>query len=255
MAGGDEKMLAELGRYATPKDVNDARRAAAERISKGDIRAPRPADDAPPEQLAEWRKAQGIPEKHTDYKLELKDGLVVGEADKPLLDSFLQSQHAKDATPAEVNRSVSWYFEHQAAQIEARDNADAEYRSNQEEILRKDMGADFKRNVRIVNEFLQTAPPGVAEKIMGGRDHNGRLFAADAGVISWLTNLALERNPIASVVSGSGPAAIAAMETELAGLTKQMGDPKSDYWKKGEVGAKLQERYRQLVTAKGAQRG
>lgn len=254
MAGGDDKMLAELGRYDSPKAVNDARRAAALRIEKGDIRPPRPADDAPPEQLAEWRKGRGIPETHEGYKLELGEGVVVGEADKPLLESFLKSMHGKDATPAEVNRAAAWYFEQQEAQREARENADAEYRAEQEEILRKDMGADFRRNVRIVNEFLQGAPPGVAEKIMGGRDHTGRLFAADAAVISWLTNLALERNPIASVVSGSGPAAIAAMETELAGLEKMMGDQKSEYWK-GPKAAANQERYRQLITAKGAQRG
>lgn len=256
MAGGDEKRLAKLGRYASPTAVAEALRNAEERLSKGDFKIAKPeGDDATPEKLAEWRKGQGIPETHDKYELKLPQGVVVGEADKPLLDGFLKSMHGQDATPGEVNRAVSWYFEQQEAQRQATLEADQTYKDQNIELLQKEMGADFKRNMRLVGEFLKDAPEGVAEKIMGGRGPDGRLFAADAKVISWLTNMALEKNPIASVMGGGGSAAVQALETELAGLEKQMGDPKSDYWKKGEVGQKLQARYRELTAAKGAAAG
>src|SRR3546814_3644725 len=49
---------------------------------------------ATPEQIAEWRKEQGIPEKPEDYDLKFDNGLVIGEADKPLVAEFLKASHA-----------------------------------------------------------------------------------------------------------------------------------------------------------------
>ena len=224
MAGGDAKRLAELGRYSSPQAVDDARRAAAERIAKGELKPPKPGEGATPEQVAEWRKSQGIPESPDKY--EMPKGLVVGDADKPFVEGFLKTMHDQDATPGEVQRALGWWQQHQEAQRTATLEADQTFKDQNVQALQKEMGADFKRNMTVVGQFLKEAPEGVSETLMGARGPDGRLLAANAKFIGWLTNMALEKTP------------------------KMMGDTTSDYWKKGETGAKLQERYRVLTNAK-----
>jgi hypothetical protein len=248
MAGGDAKRLAELQRYTSPQAVDDARRAAAERISKGDLRQPKPEGaEATPEKLAEWRKAQGIPEAPDKY--EMPKGLVVGDADKPIVDGFLKTMHEQDATPGEVQRALGWWQAHQEAQREAMLEADSTYRDQNVEALQREMGPEFRRNMKMAEEFLKDTPAGVYDAIGKARGPDGRLLFANAQVLSWFTNMALAKNPQAAVMGMTGPAANAAMETEISGLEKQMGDFNSDYHK-GPNRDKLQARYRELITAR-----
>lgn len=86
-AGGDEKLMKFLERYNSPKAVVGALVDARKLISQGVNRPPKA--DATPEEVAAWRAENGIPEKPDGYEVSLPDGFVIGEADKPVVDSFL----------------------------------------------------------------------------------------------------------------------------------------------------------------------
>mgnify|MGYP000100175251 CR=1 FL=1 len=45
------------------------------------------------EELAEYRKANNIPEAPDKYDLTFDSGLVIGKEDKPIVDSFLKYAH------------------------------------------------------------------------------------------------------------------------------------------------------------------
>src|SRR5688572_23894721 len=85
LAGEDKKTLERLGRMASPADLLKSYRALEQKISAGELKKGLP-ENATPEQVAEWRREQGLPEKPEGYleNLSLPDGVVLGEADKPM---------------------------------------------------------------------------------------------------------------------------------------------------------------------------
>src|SRR3546814_8605810 len=87
---------------------------------------------ATPEQIAEWRKEQGIPEKPEDYDLKFDNGLVIGEADKPLVAEFLKASHATNVTPAQAKAQIAAYYAIQEQQQAARAEKDDEIRRSEE---------------------------------------------------------------------------------------------------------------------------
>lgn len=242
-AGGDEKLMKRLERYNSPKAVVDALVAAQAKISQG-VKQPLKAD-ATPEEVAAWRAENGIPEKPDGYEVSLPDGFVIGEADKPVVDSFLERMHGKNVPPDVVNEALGWYYQEQAQQMEAQAEADLDFRGKGQEELREEYGADYRRNVRIA---LEVVPEDIKDEFLGGRLADGTMIGDNPAVIRWLSGMARQINPLATVVPGTGTNAMQAMETELAGLRAKMPDKNSDYWK-GPNASKNQERYRELVAA------
>jgi len=245
-AKGDEKLAKRLARYSSVDSALEALVAAQDKIAKGEHKTPLGAD-ATPEEIAAFRAANGIPEKPEDYKIELADNLVVGEADKPLVDAFLKEiAHPGNMPPGEANKVLSWYFAQQEAAAEERTQLDFNAKEQGEEALREEWGSEFKLNKNLIIGMLDSAPDGVGDSILSARTADGTPLASHPATLRWLADMAREINPVATVVPGSGTNAAQTIETELAGLTKMMGDKNSEYWK-GPLADKNQERYRQLI--------
>lgn len=246
-ANGDEKMLKRLQRYSSPSAAIDALFEAQTRISKGDL-LPSLKENATPEEISDYRVAHGIPAEPAGYEISLPNGLVIGEADRPLVDEFLTKAHASNMHPAQVNEALGWYFDRAEQARIAQEARDTESRMATEDELRAEFGPDYRVNVKIANEMLDNAPGGLKNKLLAGRMADGTLIGNNPDVIRWLTTLSRELNPIGTVVPGSGTNAVQAVETEMASLKQMMGDHKSEYWK-GPMAPKHQARYKQLVEA------
>lgn len=243
----DPAIVKRLERYGSPKAALDALFAAQKKISSGELKsALKP--DATPEERAAWRADNGIPEAPTEYDTNLTNGLVIGEADKPIVDGFLKAAHEANMHPTQVKQSLEWYFTEQERQQTEMAARDQESRMKSEDELRAEFGPDYRRNLKIAHELIGSAPGDIKDRLLGGRMADGTPIGNDPNVIRWLVGLSRELNPVATVVPGSGTNAVQAVETELAGLRKMMGDNKSDYWK-GGMAAKHQARYRELTTA------
>lgn len=247
-AKGDEKLEKRLARYSSVEAALDAMLAAQNKIASGALKEGKPAD-ATPEQLAEWRAQNGIPEKPEDYKIELSDGRTMGEDDKAFVDGFLKYAHESDMTPAQVNKAVEWYQQAQEQQILARQQADAAFHEEAVNTMREEWGSEYKLNVNLIGNLLDGAPEGVKDNVLGARLANGTALGDDPATLRWLASLAREVNPVATVVPGSGGNAVQAIETEIANIEKLMGDRNSEYWK-GPTANKMQSRYRDLIEAK-----
>lgn len=246
-ANGDEKTLKRLQRYASPSAAIDALFEAQTRISKGDL-LPSLKENATPEEISDYRVAHGIPAEPAGYEINLPNGLVIGEADRPLVDEFLAKAHGSNMHPAQVNEALGWYFDRAEQARVAQEARDTESRMMTEDELRAEFGPDYRINVKIANEMLDGAPGDLKTKLLAGRLADGTLIGNNPDVIRWLSKLSREMNPIGTVVPGSGTNAVQAVETEMAGLKKLMGDRNSEYWK-GPLAPKNQARYKQLVEA------
>lgn len=246
IAKGDEKLEKRLARYTSVDSMAEALIAAQNKIASGSLRSVLPSD-ATPEQLAEWRAENGIPEAPEAYDVALPDGLVIGEEDKPIVDEYLKAAHAANLTPQQVKTNLAWYFEQQEKQIEIQNQSDYNAKESGEEVLREVWGTEAKLNKNLVKGLIASAPGDVPDQILGARLADGTPLGSHPDTLRWLADIARQINPVATVVPGAGTNAAQAIETELAGLQEQMKDKTSNYWK-GPTAEKLQQRYRDLIT-------
>lgn len=244
-AGGDADMAKLAQRYATPSDVMKALKAAQTKISSGQMTT-KLGENPTEEELATFRKENGIPEKPEAYEVKLPNGVVLGDQDAPLADGFKGAAHAANLSATQFNKVMDWYFGEQTKQQEALAEGDTQFRQQTEDTLRNEWGGEYRGNVQAVNNLLALAPDGVAQRLLGGRMADGSMVANDPAVIKWLHGLARELNPAASALPPGMPATTASVTSRIAEIEKVMREDQGAYWKD----QKMQEEYRALLGAK-----
>lgn len=217
-AGEDAKKLKLLQRYQSPTAALDALFAAQQKIRSGEVVTP-PPENATPEQLSTWRKENGLPVEPKDYFANLPQGLVIGEQDMPIYESFaaevLQKHNLPPAVAADL---VTWYNkfndENEAAQVER----DFATRQQFEDELRNDWGPEYRANANIAKAVVQLAPPEVGQALMGARLPDGTPLGNHPGVMKWLTQIGREINPAGTILPGGAGSSAKNVETEIAEL-------------------------------------
>lgn len=247
LAAGDDKFRKRLDRFDSPEALARSYRELENKVRSGSIKAPLGAD-ATPEQVAEWRKENGVPDEPTGYEVKLPNGVVFGDADKPAVDSFLTHAHGKNWGQDQVNEALEWYASHQDSVLAQQQAADDAFNAEGQEQLREVWGADFKRNLNALQNLLAGAPDGMADRLLLGRTADGRLVGDDPAVLQYLVGLAREINPTATLVP-AGQDQMKGLETRIGEIETLMRDSHSPYWNDRE-GPKIQAEYRELITAR-----
>jgi len=244
MAKGDAKVLQRLQRYASPEALSDALINAQDRISKGDLK-PVLKKDSTPEQIAEWRAANGIPDKPEGY--DLGKGVKVSEEAKVLLDRYLPIAHAANMTPDQVKANLGFIAAMNKADNEAQAQRDVELEDVGEETLRAEWGGEYKRNITFINNLLDgAATPEFKDKLLGGRLADGTPIGSDPTALRFLMGLALVQNPTGTLVPGFNNNPVQGVEEEIAKIDKVMREDRATYNKD----EKMQARYRELLEAR-----
>ena len=239
------KTLAALKRYNSPNDVAKALRAAQVKLSDGTVKAALPKD-ATPEQVAEWRKENGIPETPDKYDLGLPSGVVLADGDKALLDAWVTKVHGVNASPDVVKAGAAALIElrdAQAASFQQRDKAD---QAAFEDEMRAEWGADYRGNVEAVKLMLNHGGEDLFSVIAGARGPDGKGLANNPVVVRWLASHAREMGFVQGTVVPAGGDLGKGIEDEIAGLEKRMADDMPG-WRKD---TKAQARYMQLLGAR-----
>jgi hypothetical protein len=252
-AAGDPKVKAKLDRYTTPADLAKAYRSMEAKLSSGELKStvPFPEKGTHAEQQA-WRQAQGVPDRPEDYKIELKNGMVVGEADKPIVDEFTKRAHELNWTPKQVSDVLQFYYDRQDAQTQQLNELDAQRKLSAEDTLRAELGNEYRATVNMVNNYL-SADPDFAERLLGGRLADGTRIADDPAFIKWMANQVREINPLAALVP-AGADQVRTVSDRKASLEAMMGDRNSEYWK-GPKAEAMQAEYRAILEAQDRARG
>jgi hypothetical protein len=202
MAGDDAAFLKRLARFPDEATFAKSFRSLEQKLSSGEYVKPL-SPTATPEEKATWRKENGLPEKPEAYVegLALPSGLVIGEAEKPVVAELAAVAHESNLDPKAFNGLVAKYYEIQDKQRQAQEDADVAFKLESEDVLRKDwQGPDFRRNLTAVNNLISTWPEGLASAVLAGRDPNGRKLGDNPAFIRQLATLALELNPAATLV-------------------------------------------------------
>lgn len=250
LAGGDAEFRKRLERFADEGQFAKSYRSLEQKLSSGEYKRQLP-EGASDEEKATWRKEHGIPEKPEGYleKLSLPDGLVIGEADKPIVAEFAAAALDGDVNPAQLSKMVAKYYEIQDAQKALQEDNDAKFKQESEDVLRSEwQGAEYRQNLTAVNNLIATWPGGLATELLAARSPEGKKLGDNPVLIKQLAQLARELNPAATLVPAGTSDAGKGVTDRLNELKTLMGDSRSEYWR-GPKSEALQEEYRQLLDA------
>lgn len=247
MSGGDEAVQKAISRYGSPQGVAKALKSAQEKISQGAAKADDPPEDEA--ELAKWREQKGIPESAEGYLDKLPDGLVIGDEDKELVSSFLETAHKHNRPPEEVAEYLNWYYETQAQTIEQRKEADAQYRQESKDELHSEWGDEYTANINLTRAAFAETSDDFRKSVLNARLPDGSKLGDSVEGLKWLSDLGRQLNPSATVLPSDGRGGLSSIQDEIAEIEKKMANKSSDYWK-GPGAEKMQARYRDLVDAR-----
>lgn len=133
LAGDDVEALALLNKYTDPQQGMKAWRSAIAKISEGG-KIKIPGENATAEELAEYAKATGVPEKIEDYKITAKpvDGYTPTEGDKAVVETIKTKVHemlaqGAGARPEQIiNFATQMYYDLTVQQMAATEERAAE---------------------------------------------------------------------------------------------------------------------------------
>lgn len=184
-AGGDEATLNMLKRFKSLSGVAKALKDAQDTIRSGKVKQvmPDPSDE---KAMAEWRKGEGIPPDPAGYKLPETVIKRMVDEDKPILSTFMDFAHKKNARPDVVEIASEWYVEMAEAAQTAQIEKDNTYKTEAEDLLRKDWShGEYKANTTMAKRWVE-AIPGLGENALAIRDPvSGKRLGDLPEFISW----------------------------------------------------------------------
>jgi len=120
--------------------------------------------------------------------------------------------------------------------------------------LNAEWGGNYRTHKNKVESLLDMyAPTGFKDKLLSARLSDGTAFFNDPNAWKFLSAMALQLDPITTLVSGSGDQA-GAVSDEIAKIEKFMGSNRKDYNKDAAMQARLLKLYeaREKLSAKGS---
>jgi len=256
-SAGDEaqykKELRRLEKVNDPSQIYTSYREMENTwASRGLVKVP--SKDSTPEEIAEFRKQLGVPDKPEAYfdNTKIADGFVLGDEDRAELNPFVEEMHKAGASQGVVDVAINKYLEVKENQEAMQEEADFEFRSEAQKMLKEEFGPGYKRMTQNVATLFSSAPGGadanndeaLFARMLGGRMADGTMIGNDPDFIRWASTLAHEINPIMSVVEdadGGGRSA----EQELKEISQFRRKNRAEY----NRDEKMQARERELITA------
>lgn len=231
LAGDDKELAKTLARYTDEAAFGKAHRALLSKMSSGELKKALP-EGATPEEKATWRKENGIPENEVGYveQLALPNGLVLGEADKPIVAEFAKAALEGNVDPKQFNGLVAKYYAIQDQQRAALEVADATFKQQSEDALRDVWkGPEFRQNLTAIQNMMAGWPEGLATRVLAGRTPDGRKLGDDPAFVRQLAGLARELNPAATLVPAGTTDANKGVADRLAEIRKFRSDNPDKY--------------------------
>jgi hypothetical protein len=233
LAGEDVKAIEELSRFPSAKEFLKSNRELRQKLSQRAEPAKLP-DNATPEQVAEYRKAQGVPDVAADatpdkymeaYGVKIPDGVQLGEVEKGMLGDFAKTMHAAHMPPAAVKQAADFWFKAQAANEQAIRNIDLQRDKEWVAQAREQLGKDYDGLVAGANDYLTQLVPDdtVRSELLNARLPGGGLISAHPAFIQIMTTAAAQNgftDRIESASLESGGKSLEQQQMEIEALRR-----------------------------------
>ena len=224
-AGGDEKMLKRMQRF---KDKASWLKSYLSMESKmGDKDYVRKLSDAAtPEEVAEFRKAMGVPEKSADYKVNLPEGASEPtELDRAITENFLTLAHKEGYTQRQVDAALAAVAAGGQIAKQYTNEAILNARKDAEDTLRaKWPNKDYRANLDLVNRVLTDYKDQIGADFLKTKIEGGGLIGDHVPLIEFLAELGRERYGAGPIINGE-PMEAMGVQKELDKYMKMVGTP------------------------------
>lgn len=254
-AGEDEKAykkeLRRLERITDPAGMYGSYRELDNRLNGGGL-IKMPGDGASEDEIKRFQEALGWKEDAAELvkDIKLENDATFGEADKPVVQSFVEAINGATSAQDVVNRAANWYFASQEKQMAELDDADEAFKRESVKELKEDLGPAYNRTLNSVASLFASAPGGsdisnensVYYQLLHARLPSGRLAGDHPDVIRALAAWSREINPEASVVEDAG-GGVQSIKSEMAKIEEIMRTNRREY------NAKYADRYAELLAA------
>lgn len=243
IAGGDEKFLEQLKRFGDEATFGKTYREL-EKL-KNQIKKPLP-ENPTAEQIAAWRKDNGIPETPDKYEIKFEDGYKLPDEYKPAVDGFLKAMHDQNAPPALVNQTLNWYIKQEQMAEVQRVEAEKAHRQEAIEKLRTELGPEYKATQGMIQAWLGRQGE-VGNALVNARGPDGRALFNNPDFVLWLNNYIRQTEPSATVIHDTEMAG-SSIDDEISKIQDVIRNDPQKY----NNDPKMQERLQKLKSAKAA---
>ena len=210
--------------------------------------------NATAEQITQYRKDNGIPEKPEAYLDALPADVkaTLDDTDKQVLTPYLAKLQELNVSPATAAQLIALRQSEADRWFDDRAQTDLQTKQKTEDALRADWGNNYRAEINNINSFLESAPPDVRDMLFDARTSDGRGILAVPETLRWLAQKAREVNPYSVPVGADGGSldqkGVDARITELESWmgSKNGSENYNRYWKND----KIQAEYRELVDAR-----
>lgn len=240
---GDEltKRSGQMERVLDMKTFAGNYFSAQDKIRSGQLSSGIP-ENATPEQMTEWRAANGVPAEANGYEVSLAEGMVLGDVDKAIMESVYAAGHAGNVSTEVMSGMVNAFLEGRENELQQIQQQDGVHKQQTEVMLRKTWGGDFDINRNLVQGFINGLPESVRAGFEGARLADGRALFNSPEVMVFFADKARALNPHATVMPGSNNP-VQATADRIKELENMMG---TDAWFKDNAS---QAEYQKLIDA------
>jgi len=210
----EKALMNELKRSKSLDDAIIRGIAAQDKLRSGQYKQ-KLSEDASEEEVAAWRKENGLPEKPDAYDIPKVPGHEWTEKDQPLLDEFKQVAHKRNLDQGTVDELVRWQVQQQQKIEEDMEETlaqvDKEDREACHDAIRTQYGvSEFKPHMKLMERLLkddEIFSDEAGTKLIGARYYDTdsgtwRRVTSDPGVANALITLAKYEYGDGAMVSG-----------------------------------------------------
>lgn len=241
----DDKVMERLKRFAEPGAIWQSFRSLEQKTSSGEL-VPKLSKDATPEQVTAWRQANGIPEAPDKYEIKLRDGLVVGEEDKPVIEEFAKKLHGKNVSNEVMSGFVEAYYDILETQAQKAAEEAGNRKKATEDGLRAAWGEEFRANQNRIQNLLEANLP-VDSPLKAKLQ---RTIERDPDFAKMMDALARQIMPVTTLLPGSPGGIASSVEDEITRIEGVMQKDRQAYNKD----QKMQDRYLELLRFREGQK-
>ena len=222
IAGEDAGRAKHLERVLDMNVFTDNYFNMQKKITAGELSSGLP-EDATPEQLADWRIANGVPEAAAGYDVKLDDGVSMDDYTMNTIAAAYESAHKHNVSADAMSAIASDIVKAQTIAAEAAIADDNIHKQTSVAALKETWGADYKMNTNMVAGLIAQLPGEIKETFESARLADGRGVFNSPEMMVFFADIARKLDPAGTVVPNANNPTQAVTD-EIAKLEKQMVD-------------------------------
>ncbi|MDM9629537.1 hypothetical protein QTL95_27000 [Rhizobium sp. S152] len=244
LAGGDEAVLKQLGRY---KSIDAISRGFREAYNSAKTAGKNVTltDKSTPEEVKAFRAANGIPDEATAYPGDFREGFAASDADKAILGDFKAAMHAKNVPPSVAGAALDWYQDFATAQQQQLDGHMVKVAKETQTALRNEWGGEYDGNIAAADQLMTThlGQDGYQE-LLGLRFMDGSRLQDHPGFVKMMAQIGSDYYGGTAILTGDVEATSKTVQENINELLKLRETDERKYFS-DEVQGKLTKLYAQ----------